>query len=125
MDLVASSTLSYLTDQTVTNPYAGLGLASGIADADSLAPILAHILTGKASSPPTLLSSWSDARRQKFFDVVDKPSRAAYTRVRSRAGSDEEVRLLLERDPMVKALKSGMPVMPPSLRSVGQEMEGW
>ncbi|KAJ4378269.1 hypothetical protein N0V86_005969 [Didymella sp. IMI 355093] len=109
----------------LTNPYAGLGLASGIADADSLAPILAHILSGKASSSSTLLSSWSEARRQKFFDVVDKPSRAAYKRVRSNVDTDEDVKALLERDPMVKALKSGMPVMPPSLRSAGEEMEGW
>ncbi|KAF3039136.1 hypothetical protein E8E12_002153 [Didymella heteroderae] len=109
----------------LTNPYAGLGLASGIADADSLAPILAHILSGKASSPSTLLSSWSEARRQKFFDVVDKPSRAAYKRVRSNVDTDEDVKALLESDPMVKALKSGMPVMPPSLRSAGEEMEGW
>lgn len=114
-----------LTHIAVTNPYAGLGLASGIADADSLAPILAHILCGKASSPSTLLSSWSEARRQKFFDVVDKPSRAAYKRVRSNVDTDEDVKALLERDPMVKALKSGMPVMPPSLRTVGEEMEGW
>ncbi|KAF3052441.1 hypothetical protein E8E11_008398 [Didymella keratinophila] len=109
----------------VTNPYAGLGLASGIADADSLAPILSHILSGKASSSSTLLSSWSEARRQKFFDVVDTPSRAAYKRVRSNVDTDEDVKALLERDPIVKALKSGMPVMPPSLRSAGEEMEGW
>ena len=109
----------------MTNPYAGLGLASGIADADSLAPILAHILTGKASSPSRLLTSWSEARRQKFFDVVDKPSRTAYKRVRSNVDTDEDVEALLERDPMVTALKSGIPVMPPSLRSVGEEMEGW
>lgn len=113
------------TDQLVTNPYAGLGLASGIADADSLAPILSHILASKATNPTTLLSSWSEARRQKFFDVVDKPSRAAYKRVRSKVETEEDVMALLERDPMVKALKSGMPVMPPSLRSVGEEMEGW
>ncbi|KAF1926118.1 monooxygenase [Didymella exigua CBS 183.55] len=109
----------------LTNPYAGLGLASGIADADSLAPVLAHILSGKTASPSTLLKSWSAARRQKFFDVVDKPSRAAYKRVRTKADNEDDVRLLLERDPMVKALKSGMPVMPPSLRTVGEEMEGW
>jgi len=57
--------------------------------------------------------------------VVDKPSRAAYKRVRSKVDTDEDVKALLERDPMVKALKSGMPVMPPSLRSAGEEMEGW
>lgn len=114
-----------LTHIKVTNPYAGLGLASGIADADSLAPILARVLIGKASSPSTLLNSWSEARRQKFFDVVDKPSRAAYKRVKSNVDTAEDIEALLERDPIVKALKSGMPVMPPSLRSMGEEMEGW
>ncbi|KAJ4994213.1 FAD binding domain-containing protein [Stagonosporopsis vannaccii] len=109
----------------LTNPYAGLGLASGIADADSLAPILAHILSGKASDSTQLLASWSEARRQKFADVVDKPSRMAYARVRSKVDTQEDVKGLLERDPMVKGLKSGMPVMPPSLRTVGEELEGW
>jgi 2-polyprenyl-6-methoxyphenol hydroxylase-like FAD-dependent oxidoreductase len=110
---------------TVTNPYAGLGLASGIADADSLSPILAHILFGKASNASQLLSSWSEARRQKFFDVVDKPSRMAYKRVRSKVDTEEDIKALLERDPVVGALKKGMPVMPPSLRTVGEELEGW
>jgi 2-polyprenyl-6-methoxyphenol hydroxylase-like FAD-dependent oxidoreductase len=110
---------------TVTNPYAGLGLASGIADADALAPVLAHILSGKASDADQLLSSWSDARRQKFADVIDKPSRMAYARVKSKVDSQDEVEALLARDPMVRALKSGMPVMPPSLRTVGEELAGW
>lgn len=110
---------------TVTNPYAGLGLASGIADADSLSPILAHILSGKATNASQLLSSWSEARRQKFFDVVDKPSRMAYKRVRSKVDTEEDIKALLERDPVVGALKKGMPVVPPSLRTVGEELEGW
>lgn len=109
----------------MTNPYAGLGLASGIADADALAPILAHILTHKAASPSTLLASWSDARRQKFKDVVDAPSRMAYRRVRSSVGSEEEVRALRERDPLVGGLGRGMPVLPPSLRTVGEGLVGW
>ncbi|OSS51636.1 hypothetical protein B5807_03918 [Epicoccum nigrum] len=109
----------------LTNPYAGLGLASGIADADALAPVLAHILSGKAADADRLLSSWSDARRQKFADVVDKPSRMAYARVKSKVDSQEDVEALLARDPMVRALKSGMPVMPPSLRTVGEELAGW
>ncbi|KAF9693461.1 hypothetical protein EKO04_008445 [Ascochyta lentis] len=109
----------------LTNPYAGLGLASGIADADALAPVLERILSGKAEDPERLLASWSEARRQKFFDVVDKPSRMAYKRVRSNVETDADVQSLLERDPMVGALKKGMPVMSPSLRTVVQELEGW
>jgi 2-polyprenyl-6-methoxyphenol hydroxylase-like FAD-dependent oxidoreductase len=109
----------------VTNPYAGLGLASGIADADSLAPILSHILTGKASNADTLLSSWSEARRQNFFACVDKPSRMAYARVKSNVETDKDVQALLEKDPIVGALKKGMPVMPPSLRTDGEGLDGW
>ncbi|KAJ4323922.1 hypothetical protein N0V94_001566 [Neodidymelliopsis sp. IMI 364377] len=109
----------------LTNPYAGLGLASGIADADSLAPILSHILTGKASDADTLLSSWSEARRQNFFACVDKPSRMAYARVKSSVETDKDVQALLEKDPIVGALKKGMPVMPPSLRTEGEGLDGW
>ncbi|KAJ8114702.1 hypothetical protein OPT61_g3481 [Boeremia exigua] len=109
----------------LTNPYAGLGLASGMADADSLAPILSHILSGKANDAARLLSSWSVARRHKFADVVDKPSRVAYARVRSKTGSQEDVDALVERDPLVKGLRTGMPVMPPSLRTVGEDLDGW
>ena len=83
-----------------------------------------HILSGKASDADQLLSSWSDARRQKFADVVDKPSRMAYARVKSKLDSQDDVEALLARDPMVRALKSGMPVMPPSLRTVGEELAG-
>jgi hypothetical protein len=32
---------------------------------------------------------------------------------------------LLSRDPMVGALKKGMPVVPPSLETKGEELEGW
>lgn len=109
----------------MTNPYAGLGLASGMADADSLAPILDHILSGKASNAATLLAAWSEARKQKFFDVVDKPSRMGYQRVRSKVDTEEDVKALLERDPIMDALKRGMPVMPPSLRTVGSDLSGW
>lgn len=109
----------------VTNPYAGLGLASGMADADSLSPVLAHILSGKAADATQLLTSWSDARRKKFTDVVDKPSRIAYARVRSKVDTYEDIEALLARDPVVKGLKSGMPVVPPSIRTAGEELTGW
>jgi 2-polyprenyl-6-methoxyphenol hydroxylase-like FAD-dependent oxidoreductase len=109
----------------VTNPYAGLGLASGIADAASLAQVLERILTGQASDPSALLASWSEVRRRTFFSIVDKPSRMAYMRVRSRVDSQEDIEALLNRDPLVGALKKGMPMMPPSLEMKGEELEGW
>jgi 2-polyprenyl-6-methoxyphenol hydroxylase-like FAD-dependent oxidoreductase len=110
---------------TVTNPYAGLGLASGIADASSLAEVLIRVLTQQASDPERLLSSWSSARRQKFMTVIDKPSRMAYARVKTKANTDEEIEALLARDPMVGALKKGMPAMPPPIETKGEELEGW
>jgi 2-polyprenyl-6-methoxyphenol hydroxylase-like FAD-dependent oxidoreductase len=109
----------------LTNPYAGLGLASGIADAASLAEVLAHVLSGQAQNAETLLESWSEARRQKFSNVVDKPSRMAYKRVRNDVSTQEKLQELLSRDPMVGALKKGMPVMPPSLETKGEELDGW
>ncbi|KAH6639785.1 monooxygenase [Boeremia exigua] len=109
----------------LTNPYAGLGLASGIADADALAPILSHILRGSATDASLLLSSWSAARRKTFADVVDGPSRVAYARVRSRVDTQEDVEELVARDAVVRGLRSGVPVLPGGLRTVGEELEGW
>jgi 2-polyprenyl-6-methoxyphenol hydroxylase-like FAD-dependent oxidoreductase len=109
----------------LTNPYAGLGLASGIADASSLAQCLARILSSPESDPEVLLSSWSTARREIFFEVVDKPSRKAYQRVRTDVGSEQKLEEFLKRDPLVGALKKGMPVMPKSLETRGEELEGW
>lgn len=109
----------------LTNPYAGLGLASGMADASSLSEVLVRILSGEAKDTKMLLDAWSRDRRKKFGEVVDKPSRMAYKRVRSDVSSEEKVQQLLSRDPMVKALKKGMPVMPPSLETKGEELEGW
>lgn len=109
----------------MTNPYAGLGLASGIADAASLSSVLLRILSSQSADSGKLLSSWSDARRQKFLTVVDKPSRMAYMRVRTDVESQENVEQLLQKDPLVGALKKGMPMMPPSLATSGPELEGW
>jgi 2-polyprenyl-6-methoxyphenol hydroxylase-like FAD-dependent oxidoreductase len=116
--------LSYI-DATVTNPYAGIGLASGIADASSLASVLTRVLTGRASGQAKLFSSWSDARREKFWTVVDKPSRMAYKRVETKVDTEKEIAALLQRDPMVSALSKGMPVKPPSLETQCEELEGW
>ena len=111
----------------LTNPYAGLGLASGMADASSLSEVLIRIL--EPSSPvrdsERLLESWSEARRKKFLEVVDRPSRMAYKRVKADVSTEEKVKELMERDPLVGALKKGMPVMPPSLETKGEELEGW
>jgi 2-polyprenyl-6-methoxyphenol hydroxylase-like FAD-dependent oxidoreductase len=109
----------------LTNPYAGLGLASGMADASSLSEVLIHILTGQAKDGERLLENWSEARRSKFRDVVDKPSRMAYKRVRADVSTEEKIKELMERDPLVGALKKGMPVMPPSLETKGEELAGW
>ncbi|KAF2441782.1 FAD/NAD(P)-binding domain-containing protein [Karstenula rhodostoma CBS 690.94] len=109
----------------LTNPYAGLGLASGIADASSLAEVLIRVLSQQAADPDALFSSWSDSRRQKFFTVIDKPSRMAYARVKHSVASEEEIEALLARDPIVGALKTGMPVMPPSIETKGEELVGW
>ena len=109
----------------VTNPYAGLGLASGIADASSLAEVLVRILTQKAADPETLLVSWSQARRHKFMTVIDKPSRMAYNRVKKNVDTDEEIEALLAGDPIVGALKKGMPVTPPPIETRGEDLSGW
>lgn len=109
----------------LTNPYAGVGLASGIADASSLADILSRVLLGEATNPEELLHAWSEARRMKFMEVVDKPSRMAYARVRSDVSSEEKVQELLQKDKIIAALKKGMPVMPMSLETKGEELEGW
>jgi 2-polyprenyl-6-methoxyphenol hydroxylase-like FAD-dependent oxidoreductase len=109
----------------LTNPYAGLGLASGIADAASLAEVLVRILSGEAADAERLLGAWSTARRGVFFEVVDKPSRMAYWRVRTDVGSGEKREEFLMRDPLVGALGKGMPVVPKSLETRGEELEGW
>lgn len=109
----------------MTNPYAGLGLASGIADASSLAEVLIRILTQQSSDPEKLLHAWSDARRQKFMTVVDKPSRMAYARVKNKVETEEDIAALLAKDSMVGALKKGMPAMPPPIQTMAKDLEGW
>ncbi|KAI2485719.1 monooxygenase [Pyrenophora tritici-repentis] len=109
----------------LTNPYAGLGLASGMADAASLSDVLVRILSGQAFSDEKLLGAWSEARRKKFADVIDKPSRMAYKRVKTDVSTEEKIENMMEKDPLVVALKNGMPVQPPSLETKGEELEGW
>lgn len=57
--------------------------------------------------------------------MIDKPSRMAYARVKNSVDTDEEIQALLARDPIVGALKKGMPVMPPSIETRGEELAGW
>ncbi|KAF2732427.1 monooxygenase [Polyplosphaeria fusca] len=109
----------------LTNPYAGAGLAAGIADAASLGSVLIHILNGGASDSTKLLSSWAAARRHVFLNIVDKPSRMSYERVRAKVATEEDLEALMERDPMVKALRSGTIMMPPSLSTDPKTLEGW
>jgi 2-polyprenyl-6-methoxyphenol hydroxylase-like FAD-dependent oxidoreductase len=109
----------------LTNPYAGLGLASGLADASSLAEVLEHVLTGKARDGEVLLSSWSEARRKKFGEAVDGPSRMAYARVRNDVSSEEKIEEFAGRDKMVAALRNGMAVKPTGLETSGVDLEGW
>lgn len=109
----------------LTNPYAGLGLASGMADASSLSEVLIRVLTSRATDDEKLLNAWSDARRNKFLDVVDKPSRMAYKRVKADVSTEEKIQELTSKDALVGALKKGMPVQPPSLETKGEDLEGW
>jgi 2-polyprenyl-6-methoxyphenol hydroxylase-like FAD-dependent oxidoreductase len=108
----------------LTNPYAGLGLASGLADAASLAEVLERVLSGQARDTVMLLGKWSEARRKTFMEAVDRPSRMAYARVRSDVSSEEKVRDLLDKDTMVGALERGVPVMPMGLETRGEELDG-
>ncbi|KAJ4294567.1 hypothetical protein N0V90_008258 [Kalmusia sp. IMI 367209] len=106
-------------------PYAGLGLASGIADASSIAEVIIRVLTKQSSDPAKLFTSWSDARRQKFLTVIDKPSRMAYARVKNKVDTEQEIDALLARDLLVRTLKKGMPAIPPNLETKVDELDGW
>jgi hypothetical protein len=87
--------------------------------------VLTRILTHRAADPSALLSSWSAARRAKFATVVDRQSRLAYARVVLCVDTQAQVEALLKHDPLVGALRRGVPVVPPSLETKGEELEGW
>ncbi|KAF2204724.1 FAD/NAD(P)-binding domain-containing protein [Delitschia confertaspora ATCC 74209] len=109
----------------VTNPYAGLGLLSGLYDASSLAAVLGRVLSPSTSSlcePTTLLESWSQARIEKFKTVVDPVSRAALNRVRTRS---EDIEGLSEKDPVIKAMKAGEGLKMPDVETNVSELAGW
>ncbi|KAF2138384.1 uncharacterized protein K452DRAFT_256622 [Aplosporella prunicola CBS 121167] len=84
----------------LTNPYAGLGLNTGLLDASSLATVLsAHLLRG---APPQLLDAWARARRDTFVNAVDPVSRAAFWSL-----LDPDVATLRERHPVLRAVGGG------------------
>ena len=46
-------------------------------------------------------------------------------RVKSDVSSEGKLEGLLQRDPLVGALKKGMPMMPPTLVTDGSALAGW
>lgn len=109
----------------LTNPYAGLGLASGIADAAAVSKVLARIVRGEARGSEVLLEAWSEARRTKFLSVVDRPSRMAHAAVQTDVSTPEKTTRFLESDPRLVALRKGISPMPPSLETICEELDGW
>ncbi|TID25139.1 para-nitrophenol 4-monooxygenase [Venturia nashicola] len=102
----------------LTNPYAGLGLTSGLFDVISLAEVFHNITFNNA--PDTLLTSWSEARIEKYHKVIDPMSRAAFYRVQ-----DKDLDTICDRDPMFKAIKAGKMMPPPSLATEVEKLEGF
>jgi hypothetical protein len=102
----------------VTNPYGGIGLTSGFFDVTSLAEVLSNIICRGA--PNNLLTSWSEARLNKYHKVTDPMSRAAFYRVQ-----DAHLDTICDRDSLFKALKTGKMPPPPVLATNVQELEGF
>jgi len=50
-----------------TNPTGGLGLTSGLFDAEALIPILAEVMDGGPEEP---LDTWAEERRRKFVEMA-------------------------------------------------------
>ncbi|KAF2089669.1 FAD/NAD(P)-binding domain-containing protein [Saccharata proteae CBS 121410] len=102
----------------LTNPYAGMGLGTGLLDASSLAEVLtSHLRRG---APDTLLDAWARARRDVFKNIVDPFSRACFWSLQ-----DEDVESLPERHPLLKALNAGPRAKPPALGTEVEGLEGW
>ncbi|RDI88976.1 hypothetical protein Vi05172_g1235 [Venturia inaequalis] len=102
----------------LTNPYGGLGLTTGLFDVTSLSQVLHNITFHDA--PDSLLTSWSDARIEKYHSVTDPISRAAFYRVQ-----DRDLDSICERDPMFKAIKAGKMMPPPGLATEVEGLEGF
>ncbi|OAL35153.1 hypothetical protein AYO20_05630 [Fonsecaea nubica] len=58
----------------LNNPWGGLGLSTGLLDADSLADALTHVLSQGVST--SILRRWADARREVFLKLVSPISSA-------------------------------------------------
>lgn len=110
----------------LTNPYIGMGLATGLLDAVSLAPVLHATLANSSSAEATeqLLDSWAIARRNTFRNVIDPLSRAAFASVQN-----PDAESFPQRHPMLKraveALRKGEKMSPPPVRTNVEELEGW
>ena len=124
----------------VTNPYIGMGLATGLLDAASLAPVLNAILvrhsdggnpekeestdSARRSSENVLLDSWAEARRGVFRNIIDPLSRAAFASVQ-----DPDVASFDRRHPLLakatSALREGKKPTPPPVRTVVESLNGW
>lgn len=98
-----------LTEAIVTNPYAGMGLNTGLFDAASLADALISIIQHDAARE--LLDRWAQARRNSYLKMVDPISRAAFW-----SFQDPDVESLPQRHPLLKAIKGAGPgAKPPDL----------
>ena len=75
----------------------------------------AHIQRG---APDKLLDAWAKSRRSVFVDIVDPISREAHL-------SMQDPDKLLERHPMLLALKAGPNMKPPALVTDVTTLEGW
>lgn len=115
----------------LTNPYIGMGLATGLLDAVSLAPVLHATLhdSGGTDDKPNaasekLLDAWATARKNTFQNVIDPLSRAAFASVQ-----DPDAESFPQRHPMLKraveALRKGEKMSPPPVRTSVEGLEGW
>lgn len=108
----------------ITNPYIGMGLATGLLDAAALAPVLAAVVEERCGDANTLLDAWADARRKVFKNMIDPLSRAAFASVQ-----DSTVETFEERHPLVQkamsALREGKKPSPPPVKTEAQSLAGW
>lgn len=108
----------------ITNPYIGMGLATGLLDAAALAPVLAAVVEERCSDKDILLDAWADARQKVFKNMIDPLSRAAFASVQ-----DSTVDTFEERHPLVQkamsALREGKKPSPPPVMTDARSLNGW
>jgi 2-polyprenyl-6-methoxyphenol hydroxylase-like FAD-dependent oxidoreductase len=63
----------------VCNPFGGLGLTGGLVDVGGLYDCLYGVYTEQAS--PSILTKYSEIRRQKYLEIVDPLSSANIRRL--------------------------------------------